>query len=196
MTENNYFLALRNKLPLIDNDPFLTAFKEKCRIIEVEKNEILIRYQTDNKKMFFIASGSFTRSIISSRGEEKTIMFHTDSFHEFMKAYDTIYFHQKTNYEVRANEKAVVIVFDYEFLYKEVMINHPLQSYFLQKTEELLTTLDVFRNFQLGLTSEEYLIWLYDNYGFIFLQFPAKNIASFMGITPVWLSKLKTKLLS
>ncbi len=162
----------------------------------LEKNETLIRYQEDNKKMFFIVSGSFVRNIISSKGEAKTIMFHTENFHEFMKAYDTIYFHEKTNYEIKANEKSVVLSFDYNYMHQLVRGNLDTMLYFTQKTEELLKTLDVFRNFQLALTSEEYLIWLYDHYTFLFQRFPAQNIASFMGITPVWLSKLKAKFIS
>lgn len=196
MDISHCFSVLRNKLPLEPNDPFMVEFEKRWNVIEVAKNETLIRFQTDNKNMFFIVSGSFIRSIISSRGEEKTVMFHTADFLEFMKSYDTIYFHEKTNYEVKAAEKSIVIVFDYDFLYRGAQLNHNLLLYFTKRTEELLTTIDLFRNFQLGLTSEEYLAWLYDHYGFLFQQFPAKSIASFMGITPVWLSKLKAKLLS
>lgn len=191
-----YFKVLREKFPVNDDDPFLAALEQKSTVLKLEKNELLIRYHADNKKMFFIVSGSFIRSIITSRGEEKTVMFHTENFLEFVKAYDTVYFHEKTNYEIKANEKSVVIAFDYEFMYQAVSGQLDLLRYFTHKTEELLTTIDLFRNFQLGLTSDEYLAWLYENYSFLFQRFPAQSIASFMGITPVWLSKLKAKLTS
>lgn len=196
MEKVDYFKVLRAKFPVNDEDPFLVALEQKCIVLKLEKNELLIRYNSDNKKMFFIVSGSFIRSIITSRGEEKTVMFHTEDFLEFVKAYDTVYFHEKTNYEIKANEKSVVIAFDYDFMFQQVSKQLPLLQYFTAKTEELLKTIDLFRNFQLGLTSEEYLAWLYENYSFLFQRFPAQSIASFMGITPVWLSKLKAKVTS
>ncbi len=196
MENPNYFAALRNKFPVADDHPFLAAFEKKCAVLTLEKNETLIKFQADNKKMFFIVSGSLLRNIISSQGDEKTVMFHTESFLEFMKSYDTVYFHEKTNYEIKANERSVVIAFDYDFLYQQIKQDLRLLLYFSERTEELLTTFDLFRNFQLGLTSEEYLAWLYQNYRFLFQRFPAQNIASFMGITPVWLSKLKARLTS
>ncbi len=196
MENHSHFKTLRLKFPVADNDPFLEEFEQRCAVIEIKKNETLITHQADNRKMFFIVSGSFIRNIISSRGEEKTVKFHTDGFHEFVQAYDTIYFHEKTNYEIKANEKSTVIAFDYDFLYQRVKLNLELLVYFTERTEQLFTTLDLFRNFQLALTSEEYLAWLYRHYNFLFQRFPAQNIASFMGISPVWLSKLKAKLTS
>ncbi len=196
MENYNHFKTLRQKFPVTDNDPFLEELEQRCTVIELKKNETLITHQADTRKMFFIVSGSFIRNIISSKGDEKTIMFHTESFHEFVKSYDTIYFHEKTNYEIKANEKSIVIAFDYDFLYQRVKLNLELLVYFTERTEQLFTTLDLFRNFQLALTSEEYLDWLYQHYNFLFQRFPAQNIASFMGISPVWLSKLKAKLTS
>lgn len=196
MENHSHFKTLRQKFPVTDNDPFLEELEQRCAVIEIKKNETLITHQADNRKMFFIVSGSLIRNIISSRGDEKTVMFHTEGFHEFVKAYDTIYFHEKTNYEIKANEKSIVIAFDYDFLYQRVKLNLELLVYFTERTEQLFTTLDLFRNFQLALTSEEYLVWLYRHYNFLFQRFPAQNIASFMGISPVWLSKLKAKLTS
>lgn len=196
MEIHSYFNTLRQKFPVADNDPFLKELEQRCTVIDIKKNEPLVTHQADNRKMFFIVSGSLIRNIISSGGDEKTVMFHTESFHEFVKSYDTIYFHEKTNYEIKANEKSIVIAFDYDFLYQRVKLNLELLVYFTERTEQLFTTLDLFRNFQLALTSEEYLVWLYQHYNFLFQRFSAQNIASFMGISPVWLSKLKAKLIS
>lgn len=121
-------------------------------------------------------------------------MFHTESFCEFFKSYDTVYFHQKTNYEIIANEKSIVISLDFDLLMNKMTNDLQLLQFYTHETEKLFVTVDLFRNFQLPLTSEEYLEWLYQNYSFLFQRFPAQNIASFMGITNVWLSKLKSKM--
>lgn len=193
MDTTQYFDLLISKLPDIPTD-ILNELKSQCELISLEKGEPLIAFQSTNRKIYCIVQGSFVRNIITSRGEEKTVMFHTESFCEFFKSYDSVYFHQKTNYEVKANEKSAVIAVDYDF-FVELIQNHiELLKFYTHKTEELFLTVDLFRNFQLGLTSEEYLKWLYENYSFLFLRFPGQNIASFMGITNVWLSNLKAKI--
>jgi len=193
MDNTTYFQVLFAKLPKSNKD-YLNSLMEKCSVIKLEKGEALIRFQSNNRKMYFVAEGSFIRNIITSRGEEKTVMFHTENFCEFFKSYDSVYFKTKTNYQTIANERSVVLAFDFDFLFEHIQNDLPLLQDYVKKTEELFVTLDLFRNFQLGLTSEEYLKWLYEHYGFLFQRFPAQNIASFMGITNVWLSKLKAKI--
>lgn len=193
MDKAPYFETLIEKLPQTNSD-FINQLESECDIFSLEKNELLIAFKSNNRKIYFIAEGSFIRNIITSRGEEKTVMFHTENFCEFFKSYDTIYFHKKTNYEMKANEKSVVIAVGYDFLLRLIQNDIKLLQFYTHETEKLFITIDLFRNFQLGLTSEEYLKWLYENYSFLFQRFPAQNIASFMGITNVWLSNLKARI--
>jgi len=194
MDRTQYFDLLVSKLSQQDNIDFISRLESKCDILTLDKNEPLIAFQSNNRKIYFIAQGSFIRNIITSRGEEKTVMFHTESFCEFFKSYDTVYFHKKTNYEIKANEKSVVVSVDFDFLFQQIQNDIKLLQFYTHETEKLFVNIDLFRNFQLGLTSEEYLKWLYENYPFIFQRFASQNIASFMGITNVWLSNLKAKL--
>ena len=195
MDRTQYFELLVSKLSQQDNIDFISRLESKCDILTLDKNEPLIAFQSNNRKIYFIAQGSFIRNIITSQGEEKTVMFHTESFCEFFKSYDTVYFHKKTNYEIKANEKSVVVSVDFDFLFQQIQNDIKLLQFYTHETEKLFVNIDLFRNFQLGLTSEEYLKWLYENYPFIFQRFASQNIASFMGITNVWLSNLKAKLI-
>lgn len=131
--------------------------KDKSDILILEKNETLITFQLSDRKIHFIVSGSFIRNIITSRGEVKTVMFHTEGFCEFFKSYDTVYFHQKTNYEVKTNEKSIAVSIDFDLLTGQMKNDLELLRFYIKKTEEIFVTIDLFRNFQLGLTSEEYL---------------------------------------
>ncbi|HRO08196.1 MAG TPA: hypothetical protein PK047_04965 [Saprospiraceae bacterium] len=194
MDRTQYFDLLVSKLSRQDNSDLISRIESKCDILTLDKNEPLIAFQSNNRKIYFIAQGSFIRNIITSQGEEKTVMFHTESFCEFFKSYDTVYFHKKTNYEIKANEKSVVVSVDFDFLFQQIQNDIKLLQFYTHETEKLFVNIDLFRNFQLGLTSEEYLKWLYENYPFIFQRFASQNIASFMGITNVWLSNLKAKL--
>lgn len=171
MEITQYFKLLVDKLPQQNNTDFISKLESKCDILMLDKNELLIAFQSNNRKIYFIAQGSFIRNNITSRGEEKTVMFHTESFCEFFKSYDTVYFHKKTNYEIKANEKSVVISIDFDFLFQQIQNDIKLLQFYTHETEKLFVNVDLFRNFQLGLTSEEYLKWLYENYPFIFQRF-------------------------
>ncbi|MCO5232310.1 MAG: hypothetical protein LC105_10190 [Chitinophagales bacterium] len=194
MDKTPYLHLLLNKLPPSANSGLAEILGSQSEVVHLDKNEALVPFQSKQRKIYFVAQGSFVRNIITSNGEEKTVMFHTESFCEFFKAYDTIFFHQATNYEIKANEKSVAVTVDYDFLMDWVQSDITLLKFYSHETEKLFSTIDLFRNYQLGLTSEEYLKWLYENYSFIFQRFSSQNIASFMGITNVWLSNLKAKL--
>ena len=60
---------------------------------------------------------------------------------------------------------------------------------------QYLSVLNQFQNHLLGLSSEELLKWLLKNYQPIFQRFRSKDIANFMGVTPIWLSNLKRKII-
>lgn len=188
------FQILLRKLPPLDGE-FAALFEAKCELITLEKNEMLVKFQSIARKMYFIIEGSFIRNIITSNGKQKTVFFHTTNFCSFFKCYDSVYFNTETTYEIVANEKSVVLAIDFDFLFEHIQADLALLQFYNKRTEELLVILDQFRNFQLGLTSEEYLVWLQANYGFLFQKFPAQNIANFMGITNVWLSRLKSRVM-
>jgi hypothetical protein len=195
MNKKKYFEKYVSIIPQSDNGEFLPLLETKCEIITINKGDPLIKFNSSNRKMYCIIEGSFIRNIITSKGEEKTVMFHTENFCEFFKAYDTVYFHHATTYEIKANEKSVLVAVDFDFLFGYIQNELKLLQFYARKTEQMLITIDLFRNFQLALTSEEYLKWLYQHYGFLFQRFSGQNIASFMGITNVWLSNLKAKLI-
>ncbi|MDO4230157.1 MAG: hypothetical protein Q4C98_10105, partial [Capnocytophaga sp.] len=157
---------------------------KKAEIIKVKKNETLVNYQAEDLKLYFIAQGSFIHNLITSRGEERTIMFHTESFNSFFKSYDTVFQHKKTDYTIKANENSVIIAFPFYQIKDIIFGNLPLLNFYIQKTEDLLITIQQFHNFRMAFTAEEYLQWLYESYPFVFQRFSAQNIANFMGITP------------
>ena len=192
MNKTKAFQLLRDKLPPLNAD-FAASFEAKCELIVLERNQPLVKFQSNSRKMYFLVSGSLIRNIITSKGKEKTVLFHTESFLDILKCHDTVHLHTTTAYEIVANERSVVLAIDYDFLLHNSLNDLDLARFYLKKTEEALLMLNLFRNFHLGLTSEEYLKWLYENHSFLFLRFPAQNIASFMGITNVWLSKLKAR---
>lgn len=96
-------------------------------------------------------------------------------------------------YYTKANENAQLVEFNRDFavcsiekyplLAKMTFLN--MLSYF--QTHHLI------QNHLIALSSLDFFQWFLKHYGFIFGRFQSQDIASFMGITPAWLSKLKRK---
>lgn len=195
MNDSDIYRQLFERLPAFQNQDLMNFIQENGNIISLKKNETLVRYQEKNKKLYILVQGSFLHNLITPQGEEKTIMFHTEDFVSFFKSYDAVFLHKKTDYTLKANENSKVIALPFEALEKLISSDLEYLNFYTQETEKLLIITQQFNNFRLALTTEEYLQWLYNEHRFLFKRFSAQNIANFIGITPIWLSKLKRRFL-
>lgn len=171
---------------------FLNEIEEKAEYLEISKGEILFS-DKDPRKTFLIISGSLVQFVITPQGEEKAIMFHTESFLPFSGNTFFGVEESSVHHFARVNEDIKVIVIPYDFVV-DAVTKYP---FFAQKvylnTLLYIQTLNQLQNHFTGLTSLAFLEWLFEHYSFLFKRFQSKDIASFMGITPTWLSSLKQK---
>lgn len=54
MNDSQYYNVLANKLPVSSHADFIKQLEAKCEILILEKNEALIAYQSNNRKIYFI----------------------------------------------------------------------------------------------------------------------------------------------
>jgi CRP-like cAMP-binding protein len=193
---SKYFNEVRKRFSAEVDDFFIEDIIENGEFVDVKKNEVLVAHQTLANDVYFIIKGSFIKNVLTPDNEEKPTMFHTDSFFYFMVCSDSYRHGVKTDYIIRANEDSIVLIM--KKAYVNAAKNSSLgflksHAHYLESTYE---SMELLKDKYLSLSSEEYLKWLYEHYPFIILTFPSKDIASFMGITPVWYSNLKRKVLS
>lgn len=171
---------------------FLNEIAGKAEYLEIPKGEILFS-DKDPRKTFLIISGSLVQFVITPKGEEKAIMFHTESFLPFSGNTFFGLEESSVHHFARVNEDIKVIVIPYDFI-ADALTKYPFftQKFYLN-TLLYIQTLNRLQNHFTGLTSLAFLEWLLEHYSFLFQRFQSKDIASFMGITPTWLSSLKQK---
>ena len=171
---------------------FLNEIEGKADYLEIPKGKILFS-DKDPRKTFLIIRGSLVQFVITPQGEEKAIMFNTESFLPFSG--NTFFGVEESSvyHFARVNEDIKVVVIPYDFVV-DAITKYP---FFAQKvylnTLLYIQTLNHLQNHFTGLTSLAFLDWLLQHYSFLFQRFQSKDIASFMGITPTWLSSLKQK---
>lgn len=193
--ESIYFQCLRESFSSYIDDKTITEFVNNSIPIEISKNDILIPQGKLANDVYYIVQGSFLKNVIAFDGEIRTVMFYTDSFFNFMVCSDSYVNGEETSYTIVANEDAVVLKIPQSFVKKTLEQSSSFARFYAHYHEQSYSYFEQTRDKLLTLTSEEYLKWLYENYQFIFNTFPSKSIASYIGISREWLSKLKRKIL-
>ncbi|MFV0483369.1 MAG: Crp/Fnr family transcriptional regulator, partial [Bacteroidales bacterium] len=159
------------------------------------KGETLFDEKQLDNKLFYITKGSCVRFIVTPQGNERAIMFHTESF---IPVIGNMYLNSDNSwvsYSLKANETTELIEFRSDFGYEWQQKDKVFSLFLLQRSAEFLSTINQLQNHLIGLDSETFYQWLIEKYPFILQRFMSKDIASFMGVTPVWLSNIKRKIL-
>ncbi|MGN0202592.1 MAG: Crp/Fnr family transcriptional regulator [Candidatus Cryptobacteroides sp.] len=164
--------------------------KTSCRV--VKKGEVITSSSESDRFVFYLLEGSCLRQIITSDGQLRTVMFHTESF--LPMSGNFFIDDNDIPYQIVANEESTIIVLPVSFGLKWIEKDIAFAKYIFFNSIQYLSIMNQFQNHLLGMDTEDNLRWLYRDFGFLFKRFRSKDIANFMGITPIWLSKLKRKL--
>ncbi|MDO5609114.1 MAG: hypothetical protein Q4G08_11735 [Capnocytophaga sp.] len=179
-------------LPKDISTSFKEAVKEEANFIVLKKGEILFDEYTKNNKGYLILKGSCVRCIITPNGDEKVVFFHTEDFipiigNAYVRSENSI-----VSYSLKANENTEVVEIDIS-IQEFIKTDTAYIQFATQNALRFFAIQNQIQNHLIGLSSEDFFQWLIKEYSFIFQRFQSKDIASFMGVTPTWLSLLKRK---
>ena len=178
------------------DEAFWNELLEKHKIITVNKNEILVRFNSLSRDYYFILKGSFVSSQISESGAQKSIWFHFDEFFEFMGCPDSLFMDEPTKYQLKAMEDSMVLKLSKPVVDHWVKHNSYFNQLYLQNFVNDFVTIYEARSCLLTFTSLEFLKYTQEKFPYLLEKLPSYHIADFMGISPEWYSKLKKKLAS
>lgn len=194
MDTKKLFNEFVRRLPM-DIDPlFKESLLEDGNIFELQKGATFVYEGEKQQKIYYTIKGSCIRFIINPNGEERAVMFHTE---DFMPMVGNMYIDSKDSlvtFLLKSNEDMTVLELDSSFGLKWINKDHAFARFVFQTSIQYLSNVNQIQNHLLGLSSEDFLCWLLKRYGFLFQRFRSKDIANFMGVTPIWLSNLKRKI--
>ena len=177
--------------------PFLKA----ADIVEIEKIAVKRTYKAGaefiqlgatRKKIGIIETGLIRGYSIKTSGEEVSVIFAKEG--EIASTHELIFYNQPSRQIVEFLEPTTMLVFDYRDI-ERLAVDNPrveqMRNQFIQDfLVKVLHRLETF----LIYTPEERYLWLIKEEPSLMQRVQQKHLASFLGITPVSLSRLRSRM--
>ncbi|EHO07769.1 hypothetical protein HMPREF9714_01352 [Myroides odoratimimus CCUG 12901] len=167
-------------------------FDEYFERITISKNEYLIKEGEVEQYSYFIYEGIFRCWTIDPKGVEQTFWFCKEG--TFSMSNISFSLQERADFSVQAVMDAVVYRINKEQISDLYASISGLEIMFGKLTAMLLNRL-LQRNIDLiKYSSEEYYLRMLEEYGLTFNYIPLKDIASYLGITPQGLSRIRKRI--
>lgn len=160
--------------------------------LHLKKNEYFIRQGDQPNRLAFITSGIFRVFCITESGEEKTLSFRTKG--QFIAAYTPYLENRETWYSIEALTESDLLYLTLD-QYEKIFSSHPcwekvFQNYIVRL---FIEKEDRERSFLMEDAKTRYLQFK-EKYPEIEQQIHQFHVASFLGISPVSLSRIRADL--
>ena len=177
----------RTQMTTDELDQFCQGFK----LMRVKKRQFIVQPEFIAKHRYYVVSGCFRAYIIGEEGQEHTIQFAIDDW--WISDYNSYVFQQPASMFVMALEDSVILQIDVETEQQLKAQRHVYETFFRILAEG--TAAHMARRVIINLTKsaeQRYELFL-ERYPNIVNRVPQYALASFLGMTTEYLSKLRNK---
>jgi CRP-like cAMP-binding protein len=158
---------------------------------ELSKGHFLFRQGDSCRHVFFIEKGLVRIYRNSDMGKEVTAFFMPEN--TFVTAIDSFYEHKPTHYNFVLLEDSIVYSISYSNWEEMLAKSHAMAKFLFRTMYELARRCtELLANVKFRTAEERYKMLLQD-YPFIFQRVQLSYIASYLGITPETLSRLRSE---
>ncbi|GGB81963.1 DNA-binding protein [Flavobacterium suaedae] len=180
---------IRRFVPLNSEEEALLASLLEVR--EVKKKEHLLQAGEICKANYFVAKGCFRLYLITDKGAEQVIQFGIEDW--WITDYAGLKSGKPSGFYVQAVEPSTVVVLNKE-AEEELFDKIPqLERYFRQVLERAYSAQLTRIHYIFNMTGEEQYKLMNKHYPEFVQRVPQYMLASFLGITPEFLSMLRAK---
>jgi CRP-like cAMP-binding protein len=188
MSNINTYLAKVLDVPLEKVNLCSMQYETK----KVAKNQFLLQYGEICRNIFFVEKGLLRMYSIDRNGKEHIIQFAPESW--LISDRSSMYFNEKSLYYIEAVEDSEVLLLHVDF-FNRLIEEFPNS---IEKSDVLVQkhvkSLQDRINSLLGETAEERYLKFIKMYPDLLLRVPQWMIASYLGITPESLSRVRKEL--
>lgn len=170
----------------------LSLLKSAFRVRSLKKNNLFLKQGDNSMEMGFIIKGVFRSYYINALGDDITKHFHTEG--EVLFSYDAYLSQKESTYSIQALEDSEVLVAKISDFEKIVEGNYNLLLCYKKMVDRVLVKKEEHAsNFKLLSNTERYKQFVCA-YPSLESRIKQCYLASYLGITPVSLSRIRKKL--
>ncbi len=166
-------------------------FGELSTINEFKKKEVILEKGKVENNLSFIIKGSIT-IVAYYNGNEICISFSIEN--SFFSSYVSFLTREPSEYQIFALEDTIVESIDYESLQKAYSLSGDNQKNGREIAEQLYINANKRILSLISKTAEERYVEFVEEYPGFLQRIPLKYLASYLGITPVSLSRIRNKI--
>jgi len=175
--------------PMKESD--IDSLQDYAILKTYKKNELVLKKASFAQDLFFVVKGSI-RVFYDRNGIDKTTFFHSKGEFIWSSKNCTCQIPSKENYQ--ALEETILIHFDKSKLESMFMLFPKLERIARHAAENVLMEYQQLIASHIILTPEERFLELMELNKELFLRAPQKHIASYLGISPETLCRIKRKI--
>lgn len=186
-TLSNYFISNAG----IDKE-ILEKLTSYCNVKKIEKGSFLLKEGDKCQHSFFVEKGLLKQYSIDKKGKEHILQFAPQGW--FMSDRESVFFNKPSSYFIQTIEDSTVVFIEEDLLIKLAVednnflrFNNRLLHNHIKNLQKRITLL------QSASAEERYLDFI-DTYPDILLRVPQTYVASYLGITPESLSRIRKEM--
>ncbi len=178
---------------LTNNAEFEQNYIEKlvgqCAHKKLGKDEFLLREGEKCKYVFFVEKGLLRQYYLDPAGKEHTIQFAPENW--LISDRDSLFFQQRAQYFIQAVEDSEVLFIEEDLILKLSQLDAAFHSYNNKLLHNHIRQLQKRIKLLLSATAEERYLDFTATYPDLMLRLPQTMVASYLGITPESLSRVR-----
>ncbi|MGY5254338.1 Crp/Fnr family transcriptional regulator [Sphingobacterium spiritivorum] len=163
-----------------------------CRTVAVKKGNYLLREGEVGKYTYFVEQGLLKQYSIDEKGKEHILQFAPENW--FVSDRGSVYFGLPSHYYIQALEDSKVMLIEEEFIIKLSQDTPSFLEFNNKNLHNHIRHLQKRITLLLSATAEERYLDFIKIYPSLTLRVPQTLIASYLGITPESLSRVRKDL--
>lgn len=183
--------ALQNTLatifPSLEKED-VDAFLSICRMRKMANKEPIVKVGQKTNLAFFILKGAIRGYHVNQEGVEKIIFLRPT--HTFMGPPNALFKDAATKYTFEAIGETELLLFEFAKLEKLAFANQKILKIYLDSYKEIVQTMIYRIESMINKMPEDRYLDLMEKNPKFFQNFYLKDIANYLGITPVSLSRI------
>jgi CRP-like cAMP-binding protein len=166
---------------------FSSAFKE----VWVKKRQFVVQPNFTVRHRNYVVKGAFRAYVVDDKGQDHTIAFAIEDW--WISDYNSYILQKPATMFVVALEDSLILQIDYEKEQELKQANHKFETFFRIRAERAGASLQQRIIFNLTETAEERYECFIEKYPSIAARVPQYALASFLGMTTEFLSRIRNK---